>query len=153
MFDTIHHFQQLSSCVGDNSCGVYFNTAPSDTAGLFFGATHLQANPDTVTGVGKGFLADSNSTVTYAMTGSDQVMFSSGSAINNFWSDTTTMDNLRGADITDGTVAGSIETIGSNTTANNVRGGHSVHTRSTEIVTTSPSGICMRYEVGHVNSC
>ena len=153
MFDTIHHFQQLSSCVGDNSCGVYFNTSPSDTAGLFFGGTHLQANTSASLGVGKGFLADSNSTVTYAMTGSDQGMFSSGSAINNFWSDTTTMDNLRGADITDGTVAGSIETIGSNTTANNVRGGHSVHTRSTEIVTTSPSGICMRYEVGHVNSC
>ena len=42
--------------------------------------------------------------------------------------DTTAMDNLRGADITDSTVAGSTETIAANTTATNVRGGHSVHT-------------------------
>ena len=114
MFDTIHHFQQLSSCVGDNSCGVYFNTAPSDTAGLFFGGTHLQANTSVQLGVAKGFLADSNSTVTYAMTGSDQGMFTSGSAINNFWADTTAMDNIRGADITDGTIAGSAESISGN---------------------------------------
>merc|ERR1711865_90368 len=105
-----------------------------DSAGLFFGATHLQANTDTALGVGKGFLADSNSTVTYAMTGSDQGMFSSGSAINNLWSDTTAMDNLRGADITS-TVAGTLETVGTNTTANNVRGGHTVHTATTEAVT------------------
>ena len=134
MFEHIHHFQQLSSCVGDNSCGVYFNTSPSDTAGLFFGATHLQANPDTVAGVGKGFLADSNSTVTYAMTGSDQGMFTSGSAINNYWSDTTDMDNLRAADITDTSIAGSTESIVDNTAANNVRGGHSVHTASGETI-------------------
>ena len=61
-------------------------------------------------------------------------MFTDGSAINNFWSDTTAMDNLRGADITDDTVAGSLETIGANTTANNVRGGHSVHDASGEAV-------------------
>ena len=135
MFDTIHHFQQLSSCVGDNSCGVYFNTSPGDESGLFFGATHLQANTDSAMGVGKGFLADSNSTVSYEMTGSDQGMFTSGSAINNFWSDTTLMDNLRAADITDSTVAGSLETIGENTDDNNVRGGHSVHTATNEWVT------------------
>jgi hypothetical protein len=134
MFDTIHHFQQLSSCVGDNSCGVYFNTSPGDSGGLYFGGTHLQNNSDTTLGVGKGFLADSNSTVTYAMTGSDQGMFTSGSAINNFWADTTVMDNIRGGDITDSTIAGSLETIGANTTANNVRGGHSVHTATTENV-------------------
>ena len=62
-------------------------------------------------------------------------MFTDGSAINNFWSDTTAMDNLRAADITDDTVAGSLETIGTNTTANNVRGGHTVHTATTEAVT------------------
>merc|ERR1719409_553555 len=133
MFETIHHFTQLSSCVGDNSCGVYFNTSPSDTAGLFFGATHLQdmtgSNASDL-GTAKGWLADSNSTVTYSMDGSDQGMFSSGSAINNYWSDTTAMDDLRAADITDSTVAGSLETIGANTAANNVRGGHSVHTAS-----------------------
>ena len=41
-------------------------------------------------------------------------MFTDGSAINNFWSDTTAMDNLRAADITDSSVAGSTETISSN---------------------------------------
>ena len=61
-------------------------------------------------------------------------MYNAGSAINNFWSDTTAMDNLRAADITDDTVAGSLETIGANTAANNVRGGHSVHTATTENV-------------------
>jgi hypothetical protein len=134
MFDTIHHFQQLSSCVGTNSCGVDFNTAPADTAGLFFGGTHLQGSADATLGTAKGWLADSNSTVSYAMTGSDQGMFSSSSAINNYWSDTTAMDNLRAADITATSVAGSLETIGANTAANNVRGGHTVHTASSEIV-------------------
>jgi hypothetical protein len=87
-----------------------------------------------------------------------QGMFSEGVTVNAFWSDTTAMvlaflqistgptvalfallsltcvcfqqDNLRGADITSSTVAGSLETIGANTTANNVRGGHSIHTSS-----------------------
>ena len=130
MFEHIHHFQQLSSCVGDNSCGVYFNTSPSDTGGLYFGATHLQDNTDARLGVAKGYLADSNSTVSYDMTGSDQGMFNSYAAISAYWSDTTAMDNIRAADITDSTVAGSLETIGANTAANNVRGGHSVHTAS-----------------------
>ena len=62
------------------------------------------------------------------MTGSDQGMFNSYAAISAYWSDTTAMDNIRAADITDSTVAGSLETIGANTAANNVRGGHSVHT-------------------------
>ena len=97
MFETIHHFQQLSSCAGSSSCGVYFNTAPSDTAGLFFGATHLQANTDANLGVAKGFLADSNSTVSYDMATSNQGMFTSGSAINNYWSDTTAMVSVCGA--------------------------------------------------------
>ena len=61
-------------------------------------------------------------------------MFTNGSAINNFWSDTTLMDNLRAADITATSVAGSLETIGANTTATNVRGGHSVHDASGEAV-------------------
>ena len=61
-------------------------------------------------------------------------MFTNGSAINNFWSDTTLMDNLRAADITATSVAGSLETIGLNTTATNVRGGHSVHDASDESV-------------------
>lgn len=43
------------------------------------------------------------------------------------------MDNLRGADITS-TVAGTLETIGGNTAKTNVRGGHSVHTASTNAV-------------------
>ena len=41
---------------------------------------------------------------------------------------TVQQDNLRGADITSSTVAGSLETIGTNSVANNVRGGHTVHT-------------------------
>ena len=44
------------------------------------------------------------------------------------------MDNLRSADITSSTVAGSIETIGANTATTNVRGGHSVHTASSNSV-------------------
>jgi hypothetical protein len=121
MFDTIHHFQQLDSCVGSNSCGVCFNTAPGDTNGLPFGATHLAS------GGHKAWLADSNSTVTYDMGTATQGMWSDGKGINAYWSDTTDMDNLRAADITATSVAGSLETIGGNTAATNVRGGHTVH--------------------------
>ena len=118
MFEHIHHFQQLSSCVGTNSCGV---GAPT-----LFGATAI-----TSTNVSENWLADSiQGTTALAMTGSDQGMFNSYAAISAYWSDTTAMDNIRAADITDSTVAGSLETIGANTAANNVRGGHSVHTAS-----------------------
>ena len=118
MFEHIHHFQQLSSCVGANSCGV---GAPT-----LFGATSI-----TSTNVSENWLADSiQGTTALAMTGSDQGMFNSYAAISAYWSDTTAMDNIRAADITDSSVAGSLETIGANTAANNVRGGHSVHTAS-----------------------
>ena len=123
MFDTIHHFQQLSSCVGTNSCGV------GTTGGLLFGATSI-----TSTNVAEGWLDDSNSTTVYSMSSSDQGMFNSYAAISAFWSDTTKMDNLRAADITATSVAGSTETIADNTAATNVRGGHTVHTASSEIV-------------------
>jgi hypothetical protein len=58
-------------------------------------------------------------------------MFTSGSAVNAFWSDNTAMDNLRAAHITATSFAGSLQTIGANTAATNVRGGHTVHTAST----------------------
>ena len=123
MFDAIHHFQQLSSCVGANSCGV---GAPT-----LFGATAI-----TNTDAAKAWLDDSNSTVSYAMTGSDQGMFNSYAAISAFWSDTTKMDNLRAADITATSVAGSTETIADNTAATNVRGGHTVHSSSDYVFNT-----------------
>ena len=53
-------------------------------------------------------------------------MFTDGSAINVYWSDTTLMDNLRAADITATSIAGSTET--------NVRGGHSVLDASGEVM-------------------
>jgi hypothetical protein len=68
------------------------------------------------------------------MTGSNQGKFTSRSAINDFWSDTTLMDNLRAADITDNSVAGSFETIGDNSAATEVRGGHKVLTSTSEFV-------------------
>ena len=118
MFEHIHHFQQLSSCVGTNSCGV---GAPT-----LFGATAI-----TSTNVAENWLADSiQGTTSLAMTGSDQGMFNSYAAISAYWSDTTAMDNLRAADITDSSVAGSTETIAANDATTNVRGGHSVHTAS-----------------------
>jgi len=84
MFETIHHFQQLSSCTG-SSCGVYFNTAPNDGGGLYFGATHLQGGyipggtsevPQTEHLGANSWLSDSNSTVDYNMATSDQVAHS-----------------------------------------------------------------------------
>mmetsp|Transcript_96848 Transcript_96848/g.141669 ORF Transcript_96848/g.141669 Transcript_96848/m.141669 type:complete len:135 (-) Transcript_96848:212-616(-) len=121
MFEVIHHFSQLSSCVGTNSCGV--------GAPVQFGATTIDS-----THASENFLSDSNSTTSYAMTGSNQGMFNDYASVNAFWSDTTLMDNLRAADITDSTVAGSLETIGANTDTTNVRGGHSVHTASSNSV-------------------
>jgi hypothetical protein len=174
MFQEVHHFQQLftadisgdttavrgmhggSSCVGSNSCGALFNTAPGDRDGLWFGATHLQDKSGGISNTfmfqGKGWLSDdegvplfSDDTGAYPvdgnwptvsgghfLLGSNQGMFSSYSSINAFWKDTTNMDNLRGADITAHSVAGSTETIFSNTKPNNVRGGHSVHSNTDE---------------------
>jgi hypothetical protein len=117
MFDAIHHFTQLSSCVGANSCGV--------GAPLVFGAVSI-----TSTNAAESWLSDSNSSVAFDMTGSDQGAYNSYAAISAFWSDTTNMDNLRAGDITDSSIAGSVEAIGANTAATNVRGGHSVHTAS-----------------------
>ena len=62
MFEVFHHFSQLSSCVGTNSCGV--------GAPVQFGATTIDS-----TNVNENYLSDSNSTTSYAMTGSNQGMF------------------------------------------------------------------------------
>jgi hypothetical protein len=119
MFHDVLHLQQLSSCVGSNSCGI--------GSPVLFGATAV-----TSTNVAESWLADSiQGQTTYSMTGSDQGMWNSYAAISAYWSDTTAMDNLRGADITATSVAGSTETIATNTAANNVRGGHTVHTSTT----------------------
>jgi hypothetical protein len=120
MFADVSHLTQLTSCVGANSCGL---GAPT-----LFGATSI-----TATNVGEGYLAsaDNGNGASFAMTGSNQGMFNSYAAISSFWSDTTAMDNLRAADITATSVAGSLETIGANTAANNVRGGHTVHDSTT----------------------
>jgi len=119
MFETIHHFQQLSSCVGSNSCGI--------GSPVTFGATAI-----TSTNVNENYLVDDvmSAATTYAMTGSDQGMFNSYAAISAYWSDTTDMDNLRAADITDHSVAGSIETIGANDDATRTNAGNAVHTAS-----------------------
>jgi hypothetical protein len=119
MFHDVLHLQQLSSCVGSNSCGI--------GSPVLFGATAV-----TSTNVAESWLADSiQGQTSYSMSGSDQGMWNSYAAISAYWSDTTAMDNLRGADITATSVAGSTETIATNTAANNVRGGHTVHTSTT----------------------
>jgi hypothetical protein len=74
MFEVIHHFSQLSSCVGTNSCGV--------GAPVQFGATTIDS-----TNVNENYLSDSNSTTSYAMTGSNQGMFNDYASINAFWSE------------------------------------------------------------------
>merc|ERR1711939_234605 len=118
MFHDVLHLQQLSSCVGANSCGI--------GSPVLFGATAI-----TDTNVDESWLKDSiQGLTTYSMSSSDQGMWNSYAAISAYWSDTTAMDNLRGADITASSVAGSTETIAANTAATNVRGGHSVHTAS-----------------------
>jgi len=45
-----------------------------------------------------------------------QGAYNSYVGIHTYWADTTAMDNIRGADITDGTIAGSTETISDNVT-------------------------------------
>ena len=143
MFENIHHFQQLHSCVGSNSCGMLMNQG-NDHNGLYFGATHLQSGYDAsacpgcdpthlnwwdVYGQGKGWLADDQVGL---MDGSVQGMFTNYSFVQTYWSDTTNMDNLRAADITNSSIAGTTETIQFNSPANNVRGGHSVHINSSD---------------------
>ena len=92
MFDTIHHFSQLSSSVGANSSGI--------GASLVFGATSI-----TATNASESWLSDDNSTVPFDSTGSDQGAYNSYDAISAFWSDTTNLDNLRSGDITDSSIA------------------------------------------------
>jgi len=76
MFETIHHFSQLSSCIGSSSCGV---GAPTQ-----FGATSIDS-----ANVNEKWLADSTSSTSMAMTGSNQGMFNDYASINAFWADTT----------------------------------------------------------------
>ena len=45
-----------------------------------------------------------------------QGAYNSYSSVHTYWADTTNMDNIRSADITDGTIAGSTETISGNVT-------------------------------------
>merc|ERR1712216_485347 len=84
MFSDIVHLQTLSSCVGNCSDGlpVQFGIASFNDADA-----------------SKAWLSDSNNGAAVDLTGSDQGAYSD-SAINTYWSDTTNMDNLRGADIT-----------------------------------------------------
>ena len=119
MFETMHHLQQLSSCVGTNSCGI--------GSPVNFGATSI-----TSANVHENWLVDDvmSAATTYSMTGSDQGMFNNYAAIAACWYDTTNMDNLRGADITDHSIAGSLETIGLNNDPLRNNAGHSVHTPS-----------------------
>ena len=115
MFTDIHHFSQLSSCIGSNSCGV--------GAPITFGAVSV-----TATNVSESWLADSTTTEDFDMTGSNQGMYNSYASISAGWSDTTNMDNLRAADITDSTIAGSVETFGGKW-----GDGHSFHTASDSV--------------------
>ena len=101
MFHDILHLQQLSSCVGDNSCGI--------GSPVLFGATAI-----TDTNVAEAWLGDDKTGGLSNMATSNQGMYNSYAAISAYWSDTTAMDNLRAADITSSTVAGSTETISSN---------------------------------------
>ena len=119
MFETMHHLQQLSSCVGTNSCGI--------GSPVNFGATTINS-----ANVHENWLVDDiqSAATTYSMTGSDQGMFNDYAAIATCWYDTTNMDNLRGADITDHSIAGSLETIGLNNNPLRNNAGHSVHTPS-----------------------
>jgi len=102
---TAAHMKFLkSSCVGENSCGV------GASGPLVFGGVQIDDKY-----VKASWLADSdNGAPGMDMTGSDQGMYNSYAAIHTYWADTTKMDNLRGADITASTIAGSIETISDN---------------------------------------
>jgi hypothetical protein len=79
MFEVIHNFTQLSSCVGSSSCGV--------GGTVTFGATDIN------TATGKGFLADvdNGNGSTFTMWGSNQGMYNTYAGINAYWSDTTLM--------------------------------------------------------------
>mgnify|MGYP004060474215 CR=1 FL=1 len=122
MFETIHHFQQLSSCVG--TCG-WGDAADKNVS---FGAAFMDDK-----NVEEKWLVDNVpmhvAKKDFSMAGTNQGMFNNYSAIHTSWVDTTAMDNIRGADITDSSVAGSLEA----TMSENRKGGHTVHT---------PSGDC-----------
>ena len=101
MFEHVHHFQQLTSCVGSNSCGV--------GSPVLFGATAVTSTP-----VAEAWLGDDKTGGLSNMATSNQGMYNSYAAISAYWTDTTAMDNLRAADITDSSVAGSTEAFSKN---------------------------------------
>mmetsp|Transcript_25109 Transcript_25109/g.50334 ORF Transcript_25109/g.50334 Transcript_25109/m.50334 type:complete len:110 (+) Transcript_25109:89-418(+) len=104
---------------------VHFTKLVHDATTWDFGAT--QITPDDV---GKMFLADNQTTGGVPMTGGVG-MFNDYASIHAYWADTTDMDNLRTADITDHSVAGSIEDV--------TRGGSTVHTPSSVFTATTPA--------------
>jgi hypothetical protein len=113
-------FQKLSSCVG-SACGNF-----GTPANVLFGADKIDEK-----NVKESWLNDNMHNAD--MDGSDQGMYNGYASTRAYWHDTTYMDNLRTADITDHSVAGSLEDpIQDNTPANNVRGGHSIHTITDE---------------------
>mmetsp|Transcript_13280 Transcript_13280/g.27358 ORF Transcript_13280/g.27358 Transcript_13280/m.27358 type:complete len:118 (+) Transcript_13280:43-396(+) len=92
---------------------VHFTKLVHDATSWDFGATHIND-----TDVAKNWLADNVTQGGVPMTGGVG-MFNDYASIHAYWPDTTTMDNLRGADITDHSIAGSVE---------DVTGGSTVHT-------------------------
>ncbi|MGB1593320.1 MAG: hypothetical protein ACPIOQ_11250, partial [Promethearchaeia archaeon] len=119
MFETIHHFQQLSSCIG--TCG-WGDAADKNVS---FGAAFMDDK-----NVEEKWLVDNVpmhvAKKDFSMAGTNQGMFNNYSSIHTSWADTTAMDNIRGAA---SGVAGTLEDkMGEDRTA-----GHTVHT---------PSGDC-----------
>ena len=118
MFETIHHFQQLSSCIG--TCG-WGDAADKNVS---FGAAFMDDK-----NVEEKWLVDNVpmhvAKKDFSMAGSNQGMFNNYSSIHTYWADTTAMDNIRGAA---SGVAGTLEDVmGEDRTA-----GHTVHTDSTD---------------------
>mmetsp|Transcript_34488 Transcript_34488/g.68998 ORF Transcript_34488/g.68998 Transcript_34488/m.68998 type:complete len:113 (+) Transcript_34488:128-466(+) len=105
---------------------VHFTKLVHDATAWDFGATQIN-DAD----VGKMWLADNATTGGVPMTGGVG-MYNDYASIHAYWADTTDMDNLRTADITDHSIAGSIEDI--------TRGGSTVHTPSSVCTFTTPCG-------------
>mmetsp|Transcript_15894 Transcript_15894/g.32624 ORF Transcript_15894/g.32624 Transcript_15894/m.32624 type:complete len:122 (+) Transcript_15894:64-429(+) len=106
------------------SDAIHFTKLVHDASAWDFGATQINADD-----VGKNFLADNLTTGGVPMIGGVG-MYNDYASIHAYWSDTTDMDNLRSADITDHSVAGSIEDV--------TRGGSTLHTPSGVSTATTP---------------
>jgi hypothetical protein len=123
MFADLHHFTILAPAVpvstatgGSVTGGHSFPGGTTVTnANIYFGALHINNANVAETWLDDDQVSDMNTGGNGPVT-RNEGMYNNYTAVKTFWSDTTRMDNLRGADATGVATPGAQETFSTNTT-------------------------------------